>query len=88
MARKRYSKRGSAPVSEVFTPAVIIERMAANGATFRFTDGKTLIVAGLGKLPPALFNLFMDYEQPALLTAAAREYVKCLTASAGSTATA
>jgi len=63
------------PRPDVSTPAGIVEQMALAGARFRITRGGSLIVGNLGSLPPAVQQMFIDYPNPHLLTAAARRYL-------------
>src|SRR5262249_46773415 len=64
-----------APKPDVNTPAGIVEQMALAGARFRITRGGSLIVGNLGSLPPAVQQMFIDYPDPHLLTAAARRHL-------------
>jgi hypothetical protein len=60
---------------ELVTPAGIVEQLALAGARFRITRGGSLIVGNLASLPPALQQMFINYPNPHLLTAAARRHM-------------
>jgi hypothetical protein len=72
---KEETSKPQTPKPDINTPAGIIEQMVLAGARFRITRGGSLIVGNLGSLPPAVQQMFIDYPDPRLLTAAARRHL-------------
>lgn len=71
MRKRTLSQKPKA--ADVFTPALIIDQMAAHGASFRFSPGGQMYVANLSKVPAGLSQMFLNHEQPSLLVAAVRQ---------------